>query len=284
MRGPIFALLMAVLVLGVISLGSLHVVKSHAPDSWRDSTGNELKRVSNWGDSPTEMGQMTWRPRKSILISCPSPEIQKLPLLLDINNVLRRDAWRRNRRSEPARRSHFGTEKTASYRGVTGKGIIGWQKTISQFAIALVDKILRCRVAAVLPDGPKSPIVLVRLGEALLPIRKDRVRENERLLVSNQRLAGEIGLTSSCAPEGEREGSDDHGCESGNRAIVFVDKDSGTLDISPSRARESGWVFFGGIGAVLCMLLCYAAFEGWREKTLRCHQSRNQKQNSRDDT
>ena len=68
-------------------------------------------------------------------------------------------------------------------------------------------------------------------------------------------------------------------------ALIWVASEvAGTLDVSPSRAKESGWIFFGGIGAVLCMLLGYAAFEGWREKSLRRNESRDQKQNDRDHT
>ena len=268
MRGLCSAALAALLIPCVISVGSLGMLKNEATLSWRNRAGDELERIADGENSPTEMGQTAGSFRKAILISSPSPKIQKLSSLLDINDVLGSYRGQRIHRRDPAGCSHFWTEESTSCREITSENVVRRDHSISQFAIGLNNQIFGRSFAAVLPDRPKPPVILTQLGGTGFPIGVNSVRENEGLLICDKGFSRQDSLSSSGAPEGGREGRDNDSGKSGDRPIVLVNEVARTFGISTNQAKESGWVFFGGIALVVCLVMGDALFETWRKKSL----------------
>jgi hypothetical protein len=279
MRGLILMIVGALAVLGEIPLGGLNMVEGKASLSWGNGAGNEFERICLWENLPTEMCQVLRRLREAVLISGPSPQIQKLSTILDVKDVLGRNGWIGNNRSKAAGSSHLGAKEAATCEDATPEWIVLRKLGISQFTIGLDNQILWRCIAAILPDGPKSPIVMARMTTAVFPIRVNDIRENKRSLICDQGLSGEVRLTGGCAPQGSGEGRYDDGGKGSNRPVVLVNEVPGTLDVSVSRDKDSDWVFFGGIAAVLVALLGYAGLEGWREGSFKRHQRRHDNQN-----
>lgn len=268
MRGPRLAARAALFIPCVIALLSLGVIERKTSLSGRDCSGNVFEWFPNRINGPTEMGQVVRRLGEPILIFGPSPEIQKFSSLLDIDDVLGGDRWERMSRREPAGSSRFGAKKAASGRDITGESIIRREDGISQLAIGLDNQIFGRGFAAVIPNRPKSPIVLAGIGSARVPVGVDGVRENEGFFICYKGFSSQDSLRGRGAPEGGREGRDDDGSESGDRPIVLVNEITSTFGVSTDRAKESGWVFFGGIAFAMCLVVGDALFEAWRKKPL----------------
>ena len=102
MRGLILMIVGALAVLGEIPLGGLNMVEGEASLSWSNGAGNEFERICLWENLPTEMRQVLRRLREAVLISGPSPQIQKLSTILDVKDVLGRNGRIGNNRSKAA--------------------------------------------------------------------------------------------------------------------------------------------------------------------------------------
>jgi hypothetical protein len=275
MRGLAFWFFGFLFVPSVVSLGGLKMIESKASLSRSNGARYELERVANRRDCPTEMSRVARRFGEFIPVSRPSPQVHMFSSLLDVDNVLGCDCGKRSGRGNSSGRSHFRTEKTATCSDITSERIFRREYRVAQFAIGLNGQVLWRGVTAILPNGPKPPIILARLGNIFFPIGEDSVRKNERSFIGNEGLPGQVGLLGSCAPKGSGEGCYD-GSKGGDSPIVLVNEVTGTLDVP---GKESGWVFFGGIAAVLIALLGYAGFEGWREGAFKHYQRHNDDQN-----
>ena len=225
-----------------------------------------MQGVSVRENSPAEIGDMFGGIGKHVIVPGPTPKIEELSSLLHVDEVLSANRgagpW-----SQSACGRGFWSDKTRARRVVARKSIVSWHWTIAQFTIGPEFHIPSWGFAAVLPNRSESPIVVS--GLISFPKAVEVFGENEGLSVGNQGLSGEIILPSGRTPECCRERGYDDGGKSGDRSIVLVNEIASTLNISLSRAKESGRVFFGGIAVAVCILLGYALVEGWREKSLR---------------
>jgi hypothetical protein len=263
MRAIVMLTLLGVLfVPSVIANVIKNVVK---PELVLRHPGRKVHWVSVRDDDPAKMSNVPWSIRKHVIVARPSPKIEEFPPLLNINEVLRADGGSRIW-GEAALSRAFGANEPRSGLIVFRENEIERHGVVAQFAIGPHLQIARRRIPTILPHRPESPIVM--LGTVRFPESGETICENEGLFICNQRLPCQIGLSSSSSPKGRGECGDDYRGQRGDRPVIRVYEATGALDIGADRAKESGWVFFGGAAGVLCLMLGKALLEAWRKKSL----------------
>lgn len=231
----------------------------------RGCSGEKGQRVSVWYNGPAKMSNVLGSIWEHVIVPCPSPKIETFVSFLNVNKVLGADCGPRMR-CEAALSRAFGTYESSPRLIVLGESKIEGHRIVAQFAVGPEPQIARRGIPTILPYWPESPIVVS--GTVRLPESGKAICENEGLSICDKRFPCQIGLSGGGSPKGGGECGNDHSGQRGDRPVVRVYEATGALNIGAGRARESGWVFFGGAAGVLCLMLGQALLEAWRKKPL----------------
>lgn len=159
------------------------------------------ERVTQDENLPTESRYMLRSVRKDVEISCPSHEVEKFPTLLDIDNILRRNCWRRKPWCQPS--SAFvlwRDEGSSDFSSGIIKAEPGRDGAWYQQALAAHRHIFRGGITTIFPVGAESPhIVTCSLID--LPKCQNPCSENKGPLASDHRFAGDFSR-SLCGSNG----------------------------------------------------------------------------------
>jgi hypothetical protein len=231
-------------------------------------------------DPPAVPCYVAGSPWQSVMVSRPSPNIEKLSSGLDVQDILGGECGTRHMWGSSSSANHFWPKHSGAGR-YRSAHIVEIERigdgNVSEEAIRIELQSSRGGVPAVLPDWPYSPIKVpsryvrfVKWGNS--------VGKHERSFIGNESFSSQAPLSGSGSPERRRESCDDDGGKCSDSPIVLVNELTRTFGISSDRSKESGWVFFGGIVLVVCLVLGDAFFEVWRKKSL-TRNKRRQKNN-----
>src|SRR5262245_44344950 len=207
---------LAAFVVGAITLGGMDVVEAK---SVLGVVGDKGERVAYRHDEPTKSGDVLLGFGKYIEIPDPSPQIEELPSLLHIPQVLCSNSSYGCHRGKPTHASSSGAQKAGT--GFSGGPIkieTSRQWSVTQITTGMHRHALRRSIAAILPDRTEPPIVLPNGGT--LPKWGNASGENKCTFVSNQRFSGQFCLLSGGPPERNGEGGNDNGSQSSNHSFV----------------------------------------------------------------
>jgi hypothetical protein len=138
------------------------------------------------------MGDVLRSVRKHIVIPHPSPQIDKFPTLLNVNNVLRRNST--GSRSQTAEKTANGRNKSSCYFIVRVlEAVRWWQRSVPNLATNVHCRVLGWSPTGITPLWSKSPIPMV--GNAVrFPVLCKRISGNKRSFVGNEGVFDQSGL------------------------------------------------------------------------------------------
>lgn len=204
--------------------------------------------------------------REDIVIASPTPQIEKFPICLNIQNILRRDRISKWRRSSIHRRIRWqkAVPRLTGFDEVVPNG----ERGISQFTIDIQCQILGRGVSAVAPCWSEAPIMLASDRVERVILRNYIDGKYEGPLIRNESFASQLGLPTSSDPESAGECSNHNSRNSCEACAVEIKKSSGTLSIHTDLGVEIGRTFIRRVIAAATIVPAYAALKSWRERTL----------------
>jgi hypothetical protein len=244
-------------IIGTITLVMVDHREAKAANGWGCCTGDINKRVANNDDPPTKSGYMTRSIRENIGVLRPSPQIKEFPTLLNIDNILGRNAgagilWR----DAAVKCVFWGDESSPSISGGVPKIKAEWKRCVAEAVSSMHDHIFSGGVSRISPYRPESPEMQTSIGIAL-PQLGELNSENESSLACNHCIPNQVGLSLARYPQpsggpSQRESEIRNGNSSGSgNSHPIIIKGFADLPENDRRNVVSGAILLVGIGIVL---------------------------------
>jgi hypothetical protein len=176
--------LQAAFVVGAITSGKVDIAEAQSVSR---GAGFIIERVARHGDSPSKSRDVLLCIGKNVVITSPSPQIQKLSAELHVLQVLRSQGCGWMQWSEPSVATLLGAEQSASDLTIVYKLIVTRQFGVTQFARGMEREPNGWSFSRVFDGSAEAPIILACL-RVPFPITKYVFENDKSPLIGNQRF------------------------------------------------------------------------------------------------
>src|SRR5262245_11150100 len=143
---------------GAISAGLIQIKEAHAI---RINEGIKHQRIAGTYYAPAISSEVSWGAGKSVRVASPSPQIEKSPTALYVQDILWRECWMLQMRSLAASTKHFWPQHARTGWSIWVNLIeveLGWDWHIAKKAVCVNLQSLSRRFPTIVPNRTNAPI------------------------------------------------------------------------------------------------------------------------------
>jgi hypothetical protein len=231
---------------GAISAGLVQIKEAHPI---RINEGIKQQWTASAHYAPAISSEVSWGAGKSVGVASPSPQIEKSPTALNVQDILWRERWMLQMRGLATGTKHFWPQHTRTGWNIWVNLIeveIGRDWHIAKKAVCVNLQSLSRSFPTIVPNRTNAPIKMsgsdIRLIQWLLSTRK-----NEGSFIGNKSFSSELGLSAGGHPQSTGEGSNYNGAERSYSRAVVLNELSRTADISRDNGSVTGWLIYAAL-------------------------------------
>jgi hypothetical protein len=206
---------------GTISAGLVQIKEAHAI---RINDGIKQQWIAGAYYAPAISSEVSWGAGKSLGVASPSPQIEKSPTALYVQDILWRERWMLQMRGLATAAKHFWPQHTRTWWSKWVNLIeveIGRDWHIAKEAVCVKLQSLSRGFPTIVPNRTNAPIKMsgsdIRLIHWLYSTCK-----NEGSFIGNKSFSSELGLSTGGHLQSTGEGSNYNGAErSYSHAVVL---------------------------------------------------------------